>query len=104
MRKFWIDELPMLYNLLKRDLKIVGVRPLSKAMFNLYNKKTQEKRIKTKPGLVPPFYVDLPNSFEEHMKSEERYIDSYLKHPFRTDVKYFFKAINNIVVKKARSK
>lgn len=103
MRKFWIDELPMLYNLLKGDLKIVGVRPLSKAKFNLYNKKIQKKRIKTKPGLVPPFYVDLPTSFEEHMKSEERYIDSYLKHSFRTDFRYFFKAMYNIFIKRVRS-
>merc|ERR1712194_432188 len=28
-RKFWIDELPMIINLVKGDLKIVGVRPLS---------------------------------------------------------------------------
>ena len=28
-RKYWIDELPMITNLLNGDLKIVGVRPLS---------------------------------------------------------------------------
>ena len=29
MRKLWLDELPMLYNWLKGDLNLVGVRPLS---------------------------------------------------------------------------
>jgi len=102
-RKFWIDELPMIYNLLRGDLKIVGVRPLSKTFFETYPEYLQQKRIKTKPGLVPPFYYDLPKTTQEIYDSEERYIDQYLKSPFLTDIKYFFTAMWNIFVKKARS-
>jgi hypothetical protein len=29
MRSIWLDELPMIFNILKGDLKLVGVRPLS---------------------------------------------------------------------------
>lgn len=54
MRKLWLDELPMLYNWLKGDLQIVGVRPLSRHYLNLYDKDLQELRKKVKPGLVPP--------------------------------------------------
>jgi lipopolysaccharide/colanic/teichoic acid biosynthesis glycosyltransferase len=103
LRKFWIDELPMLINLLKGDVKIVGVRPLSKQKFNMYPKEAQLKRTKFKPGLVPPFYVDLPSSFEKIVASELRYLEAYEKHPFRTDVKYFFKSFYNIFIKGVRS-
>jgi lipopolysaccharide/colanic/teichoic acid biosynthesis glycosyltransferase len=103
MRQFWLDELPMLINLVKGDMKIIGVRPLSKHYFNLYSKKLQEKRIKHKPGLIPPFYADLPKTLEEIQESELKYLNAYEKHPFRTDVKYFFKAIFNIIFKRKRS-
>lgn len=104
MRRFWIDELPMIFNLIKGDLKIVGVRPLSKHYFSLYNPELQEKRLKTKPGLVPPFYADMPKTLEEIQDSENRYLDLYFKKPFLTDLKYFVVAMKNIFFKKARSK
>ena len=103
MRKFWIDELPMLINLLKGNMKLVGVRPLSKHYFSLYSKELQDRRIKYKPGLVPPFYVDLPETLDEIMASEKKYLDAYEKNPFLTDVKYFFAAFYNIMIKRARS-
>lgn len=103
MRKLWIDELPMLANWLKGDLKLVGVRPLSVHKFSTYPEYLQELRVKFKPGLVPPYYADLPKTEEEFFKSEENYIQSYAKAPFRTDVEYFFRAAWNIVVKRARS-
>jgi lipopolysaccharide/colanic/teichoic acid biosynthesis glycosyltransferase len=103
MRKLWIDELPMLINLLRGDLKLVGVRPLSRQYFDLYSDDLKAKRIKTRPGLVPPFYVDLPKTLEEIQDSENRYLDAFFRRPFITDWKYFWKAIYNILVKRARS-
>jgi lipopolysaccharide/colanic/teichoic acid biosynthesis glycosyltransferase len=103
MRRLWIDELPMIINLLKGDLKIVGVRPLSKHYFSLYTKELQEKRTRYKPGLIPPFYVDAPKTINEIMASEMRYLDAYAKHPIWTDFKYFFTAIFNIIFKNFRS-
>jgi lipopolysaccharide/colanic/teichoic acid biosynthesis glycosyltransferase len=102
-RMLWLDELPMLINFLKGDLKIVGVRPLSKHYFNLYDEKFQERRKRYKPGLIPPFYVDNPKTLEEIIASETRYFDAYDKHPFITDFKYFFKALYNIIFKHYRS-
>jgi len=104
MRKLWIDELPMIINWLKGDLKLVGVRPLSKQYFSLYPKDMQERRIKYKPGLIPPYYADLPTTLNEIIESEKKYFDKYDKNPFLTDLNYFFKAIFNIIFKKARSK
>lgn len=102
-RKFWLDELPMCINLLRGDMKIVGVRPLSQHYFGLYTQELQEKRIKQKPGLVPPYYADMPKNLDEIIASELRYLEAYEKQPFKTDVQYFFKAFYNIFFKGARS-
>lgn len=104
LRKTWLDELPMLINWIKGDMKFVGVRPLSNHYFSLYSKELQELRTKVKPGLFPPFYADLPETLEEIQESEIRYIKSYLKRPFYTDCRYFFKTFVNIAFKGKRSK
>lgn len=104
LRKTWLDELPMLINWLNGDLKLVGVRPLSDHYFSLYSKELQELRVKVKPGLLPPFYADMPVTLAEIQESERRYLESYLKHPFLTDWRYFWKAVGNIVLKGERSK
>ena len=104
MRKFWLDELPMLYNWLRGDLQIVGVRPLSRHFLSLYDQDLRDLRKLVRPGLVPPFYADLPETFEEICESERRYIKAVLKHPLKTQVRYFFTSFVNIVFKGARSK
>ena len=103
-RKFWIDEIPMLINIFKGEMKLVGVRPLSKHFYSLYDEDLQQKRIKYKPGFIPPFYVDLPKTMNEIMDSERKYLDLYDKSPFMTDLKYFFMAFKNVLFKGARSK
>ncbi len=103
LRKYWLDELPMLINLLKGDIKLVGVRPLSQAKFNLYPPDLQKLRTSTKPGLVPPFYADLPKSFDELLESEKKYLIEYNTNPLKTDIKYFIKCIYNILFKGSRS-
>ncbi len=103
MRRFWLDELPMLYNWLKGDLQLVGVRPLSNQYLSLYTEELRELRAKVKPGLIPPYYADMPTTLEEIMASEVRYIRAYLARPARTQVTYFFKCFVNIAFRHARS-
>lgn len=104
IRKYWIDELPMFFNLLNGEIKIVGVRPLSIQYFNLYNKELQEKRTKFKPGLLPPFYADMPQTLEEIQESEMNYlIACETKGVIKTDLRYFFIIFKNILIKNARS-
>jgi lipopolysaccharide/colanic/teichoic acid biosynthesis glycosyltransferase len=103
-RRYWIDELPMLINWLKGEMKLVGVRPLSQHYFSLYPQDMQQLRTMVKPGLVPPFYVDMPVTLDEIIESEREYLKRYMDTPLRTDVYYFFKAFYNILFKKARSK
>ncbi|MBX7045890.1 MAG: sugar transferase [Ignavibacteria bacterium] len=103
MRRVWLDEVPQLINFFKGDLKLVGVRPLSLHKFSIYPQSLQEKRIKYKPGLIPPAYVEIPKSIEDMVAIEEKYLDAYERHPFMTDWKYFWKAVSNILFKKVRS-
>jgi lipopolysaccharide/colanic/teichoic acid biosynthesis glycosyltransferase len=103
MRTFWIDELPMIINVLKGEMKIVGVRPLSQHYFGLYPEELRAKRVKYKPGLIPPYYVHLPNTLEEIVASELKYLEDFEKHPLWTQWRYFWKALYNILIRKARS-
>lgn len=103
LRKYWLDELPMLLNWFKGDVKLVGVRPLSKTMFETYPQWLQDKRTLCKPGLIPPFYIDHPDTFDELFASEDKYLTEYLNHPFRTDVKYFFLTMHSILTRKTHS-
>ncbi len=98
LRKTWLDELPMVINMLKGEMKLVGVRPLSRQFFGLYTPEMQELRTRTKPGLLPPLYYEKvqPESLEGIQESERRYLEAYLKHPFRTDWKYFWGIVGNI--------
>ncbi len=104
LRRTFLDELPMLINVLRGDLKLVGVRPISQHYLSLYDDELRELRLKVKPGLVPPFYADMPKSLEDIMVSEKKYIKAYLDKPLKTDIVYFFKAFMNIAIRKARSK
>lgn len=104
MRKNWIDEIPMLWNWLKGDLKLVGVRPLSMHKYSTYPKDLQIDRIRFKPGMIPPFYAALPETPEDFFEAEREYIRAYEKNPWRTDIRYFWKAFYNIIIKGERSR
>lgn len=104
-RSAWLDELPMLVNVFKGDMKWVGVRPLTQHFFSLYTPEMQELRSKVKPGMLPPFYYEkkTPIGLDEIQASERRYIEAYLQHPFLTDLRYFWGTVINILFKSKRS-
>ena len=104
MRKYWMDELPMLINWLKGDMKLVGVRPISQHYFSLYSKELQEQRTRHKPGLLPPFYADMPKTLDEIQASEIGYLTMCEQRgTLVTDFVYFWKIVGTIVFKRARS-
>lgn len=103
MRRYWIDELPMLINLLQGDLKLVGLRPVSQSFFNIYPEELKTKRMEIRPGLVPSLYADRTKTKQDIFESEKKYLERREKHPIRTDIYYFFKVMFNIFFRKARS-
>jgi len=100
LRKFFIDEIPMIWNLFRNQIKLVGIRPLTEHYLSLYDQDLQEMRLQVKPGLIPPYYVDLPKDLQGIMDSERRYLAAYKKAPIRTDFRYFILASRNILIKK----
>ena len=103
-RKYFIDEIPQLYNWLRSDINLVGVRAISKHYYSLYPKELQELRINFKPGLIPPYYADMPTTFDEIVESEVRYLQKKKEKPIITNMIYFVKALINIIFSGARSK
>ena len=99
LRKYWIDELPMLLNILKGDIKIVGVRPISEHYLSLYPEYLIKKRNNHKPGFIPPYYVDLPKNFDEILISEKNYLDAHEVNPLKTDLNYFLKQLETLFSK-----
>lgn len=93
MRKYWIDELPQILDLMTFKIKLVGIRAMSYAFFEKYPQKYKEKYFKVKPGLIGPIFDEKTAGFNEIVNVEEDYLDNYLKNPIKTDLKIFFKTI-----------
>jgi lipopolysaccharide/colanic/teichoic acid biosynthesis glycosyltransferase len=104
VRKFWLDELPQLFNVLKGEMKLVGVRPVSRRYFEDIPREMQKLRLTQKPGCIPP-YVSLnrSGSVMSVLQAEKQYLEEKIAHPYFTDLKYFFLAIFNIIFRNKRS-
>jgi hypothetical protein len=103
LRRYWIDELPMLVNYLRGELKLVGLRPITKSFLEIYPAVLRRERLRHKPAVLPAFYADAPKSIQEIFASEERYIRRFRTHPVRTDFAYFFRILSGIVFRRIRS-
>ncbi|HNX01382.1 MAG TPA: sugar transferase, partial [Candidatus Cloacimonadota bacterium] len=103
LRKFWIDEIPQVINLIKGDMSIVGVRPLSEHFLSLYPDDVKQLRMKFRPGILPPGVAeDIPKSFEGTLDAERQYLLKKMKSPFMTDFVYFWRILYMILFNKTR--
>ena len=96
--------MPMIWNWIRRDLQLVGVRPLSEHYLSLYPEGLVERRLKHRPGLLPVIYADRPKGIDEIVASEERYLDALETNPLLTQFRYFFKIIASILFQGTRSR
>jgi lipopolysaccharide/colanic/teichoic acid biosynthesis glycosyltransferase len=104
MRKYWLDELPQIYNILKGQMKLVGVRPVSQRYFQDIPPELKALRLKHKPGCIPPYVALNRNADVESVQNAEfEYLIQKNKHPYTTDMRYFFRALFNILVRRKRS-
>ncbi|MBI1835833.1 MAG: sugar transferase [Flavobacteriia bacterium] len=104
IRRYWLDEIPQLLNVLKFELKLVGVRPISERYFQDIPSDLQKLRLKHKPGCIPPYVsLDRANGVTDVLKAEAEYLVEKSEKPYTTDIKYFFCAIYNILFKRKRS-
>lgn len=95
MRKFSIDELPQLFNVLKGDMSLIGPRPLLTRYLLLYTPE-QARRHEVRPGLTGWAQVHGRNniSWKEKFELDLWYVDHCT---LWTDIKVIFMTIKNVV-------
>lgn len=78
LRRFSIDEIPQLFNVLKGDMSLVGPRPQQAAEVELYDDKAH-RRLRVRPGMTGLWQVsgrsDL--SWEEAIRLDMSYVENW---------------------------
>jgi lipopolysaccharide/colanic/teichoic acid biosynthesis glycosyltransferase len=79
MRRFSLDELPQLWNVLMGDMSLVGPRPPIPGEVGLYARRSR-RRLSMRPGLTCTWQVSGRNEikdFESWVKLDLEYIDNW---------------------------
>ncbi len=93
IRKFSIDELPQLLNIVKGDMSIVGPRPLPTYETEQFPEISNRRRLSVKPGLTCYWQIEGRSDstdFNTIVEKDLRYIDNW---SLWLDVKLFFRTI-----------
>jgi len=94
LRKYSMDELPQLINVLKGDMSFIGPRPLLPEYLNLYNN-FQKRRHEVKPGITGWAQVNGRNaiSWQKKFEYDVWYVDNI---SFWLDLKILFLTIKKV--------
>ena len=80
LRKWSLDELPQLFNILRGDMSLVGPRPLPVDEVRRFNDLAHRRRLSVKPGLTCLWQVSGRNKisdFKEWVRLDLEYIDNW---------------------------
>ena len=103
IRKYKIDELPQLFNVLKGDMSFVGPRPEVRRYVDLYSEE-QMKVLSVRPGITDPASIKYRNEndiLSSASNPEEYYIQQIMPDKLKINIDYintrtFFKDIKII--------
>jgi undecaprenyl-phosphate galactose phosphotransferase len=70
LRKLSLDEIPQLWNVLRGDMSLVGIRPVERAEFDTRSAVDQDCYIVLRPGLTGLWQIDGRSSLVPHERSE----------------------------------
>ncbi|MED9962727.1 MAG: sugar transferase [Bacteroidales bacterium] len=90
IRKYKIDELPQLFNVLKGDMSFVGPRPEVRRYVDLYSKE-QMKVLKVAPGITDPASIKYRNEndiLSSQSNPEEYYIQHIMPDKLKINIDY----------------
>jgi len=90
LRKYKIDELPQLFNVLIGDMSLVGPRPEVRKYVELYNEE-QKKVLSVKPGITDYASIEFSNENELISKAnnpEEYYVKEIMPVKLKLNLKY----------------
>lgn len=97
IRKYSIDEIPQLINVLKGDMSLIGPRPLLVKYLPLYNEH-QKRRHNLKPGITGWAQVNGRNTIT--WKQKFNYDIYYIDHiTLSLDIKIFFLTLKKVFLK-----
>jgi len=97
LHDFFFRFIPGLINVARGDIKVVGVRPRSKADIMALNNDWKELYLKAKAGLVTEAFIYFgPNPTADELYSAEAFYSATMgkKHDLKLLLKYFFKVFN----------
>jgi len=102
IRKFSIDELPQLLNVIRGEMSLVGPRPLLPRYLPLYNDH-QQKRHDVLPGITGLAQINGRNdlSWNEKLENDVYYVENL---SFYLDLKILFITVGKVVYSKGISK
>ncbi|MBQ2376201.1 MAG: sugar transferase [Bacteroidales bacterium] len=93
IRKYKIDELPQLFNVLKGDMSFVGPRPEVRRYVDLYSEE-QMKVLSVRPGITDPASIKYRNEndiLSSASNPEEYYIQHIMPDKLKINIDYINK-------------
>lgn len=115
LRKYKIDEIPQLFNILKGEMSFVGPRPEVEKYFQYYSPEEKEKILSVVPGITDIASIRFRNESDLLLKTEnpeqvyiqkilpikKKYYKFYInKKSFTFDVSIIFQTIQYVFFKK----